>query len=214
MAKVLEGLVVNPKKRRKRRKTKARRNPTKVLTVAKPKRGGGLKKVGELIIKNPVKNKNALLMLAGGTAVGLAGGKLLDIYLVQKVDALRNLSQSIPVGDSLMLLGGLALLKSASKKNREFALGVVAGSGAKLVLNLIDRYILKGNPPIGLYGEEVGDEYAYDDAIPTEYEEVEENPEYVEEVPEEVEGEYPYVLPEPDELSEDEDYVYEHADVL
>ncbi|RUM27739.1 MAG: hypothetical protein DSY42_09575 [Aquifex sp.] len=213
MSKILEGLVVNPRKKGKRgKKARARKNPTKVLSVMKSKRGGGLKKVGELIIKNPVRNKNALLMLAGGTAVGLAGGKLLDNYLISKVQALQSLNQHVPVGDTLMLLGGLALLKGSSKKNREFALGVVAGSGAKLVLNLLDRYIFKGNPPIGLYGEELAD----DEVIPAEYEEViEENPEYALPEPEEVEGEgYVEEEPEYDELGFDDELEPEAVDVL
>jgi len=189
----IEGLVVNPDKKKKSSKTtrkKVRKNPTKVMEVRKPTRGGTSRKVGLLIIKNPTRDRQALLMLASGTALGLAGGKLIDRYVVSQMESLRNLSQTVPVGDSIMLLGGLALLKNSSQRNREFALGVVAGAGAKLTLNLIDKFVFKGQGTVGLYGEEVGDELAeYDDeTLPAEYEEADAEP---------------YALPEPDEVSED-----------
>ncbi|NPB07567.1 MAG: hypothetical protein GXN96_01405 [Aquificae bacterium] len=205
MGKVLEGLVVNPKKR----KTKAKRNPTKVLEVRKPTRKGGSKKVGLLIVKNPSRDRNALLMLASGTALGLAGGKLIDRYVVSSVSSLRNLSATLPVGDSLMLLGGLTLLKNSSQKNREFALGIVAGAGAKLVLNLIDRFIFKGQGTVGLYGEELSENPYDDEAIPAEYEEYEEEPYALPEPAEEeyVEGEETGedYYEEPDYLGEEEE---------
>jgi len=200
MAKVLEGLVINPKKR------KVKRNPVKVVEVRKPTRGGGAKKIGYILLKNPIRDRQALLLLASGTALGLAGGKLIDRYVVSQMESLRSLSQTIPVGDSLMLLGGLALLKNSSQKNKEFALGVVAGAGAKLTLNLIDRLLFKGQGTVGLYGEEISDkefsEYPQDEeVIPAEYEE---NPEGTE-----------YTLPEPDYVESEEvgeDYYEEEYD--
>jgi len=193
MGKYLEGLVINPKKKKKTSRKKVRKNPVKVVEVRKPTRGGGAKKIGYILLKNPARDRQALLMLASGTALGLAGGKLIDRYVVSQVESLRSLSQTIPVGDSLMLLGGLALLKNSSQRNKEFALGVVAGAGAKLTLNLIDRLVFKGQPTVGLYGEEVGDELAEyeDEALPAEYEEYEDTE---------------YALPEPEPAEYEEEY--------
>ncbi len=181
MAEILEGLVINPKKkrsRRKKRKTRARRNPTKVYSIVKPKKGGGTRKVGELIIKNPAKDSKALLMIASGTAFGLAGGKLLETMLAPRIPQLSTLTnKGIPVGDIVVMAGGMLGLKK-SKKNKEFFLGLVAGSASRAVLNLIDTFVFKGRGMVSLKGDEIAQEETLpapeDEAIPAEVVEEEE----------------------------------------
>ncbi len=187
MAEVLEGLIINPK-RKKKKKTRARKNPAKVMSIMKPKRGGGMKKVGEIIIKNPAKDTKTLMMLASGTALGLAGGKLLETMLKPRVPQISALiDKGIPVGDIVVMGIGFMGLKKG-KKNKEFFLGLVAGSASRAILNLIDTYVFKGKGLVSLRGDE---------------EEIEPLPEPTEDViPAEVVEEEE---PEPDVLSVPED---------
>ena len=180
MAEILEGLVINPRKKKKtsrrKKKTRARRNPAKVYSITKPKRGGGTRKVGELIIKNPAKDSKALLMIASGTAFGLAGGKLLETMLTPRIPQLSALTdKGIPVGDVVIMAGGMLGLKK-SKKNKEFFLGLVAGSASRAVLNLIDTFVFKGKGLVSLKGDEEEETLPppEDEAIPTEVVEEEE----------------------------------------
>ncbi len=181
MAEILEGLVINPKKKRtsrRRKRTRARKNPAKVYSIVKPKRGGGTRKVGELVIKNPANDTKALLMIASGTAFGLAGGKLLETMLKPRVPQLSALTdKGIPVGDIAVIAGGMLGLKK-SRKNKEFFLGLVAGSASRAILNLIDTFVFKGKGLVSLKGDEISEgdnrealpptEDVEDEAIPAE----------------------------------------------
>ena len=144
--KELTGVVINPSKSKKR---KRRKPSTRKVETRKSRRVAGN---NVILITNPAKDKQALLELATGTAVGLAGGKLLDSHVFSKVN-LPQLPAGISLGDAVMLGTGLFLIKKGGK-GKEFATGMVAGAGAKLVLNLLDSLVFKGNNVVSLHGEE------------------------------------------------------------
>jgi F0F1-type ATP synthase assembly protein I len=159
MPKELIGMVINPskgkKKKEKKRSSQRKRSSTKKATrrTAIRSRAKGRNIV---IIANPAHNQQALLELAAGTAVGLASGKLLDRYVFSKVHL--PVPAGISVGDITTLAGGLFLLKKGGK-GKEFATGVVAGAGAKIILNLVDSFLFHNKGIVSLHGEEEFPEY-------------------------------------------------------
>jgi hypothetical protein len=172
MPKELIGLVVNPKKRKR---SSGKRGSSK-KTRRRRRRFGNL-----VIITNPSKDVNALLEMSLGAAAGLAGGKLLDRALFNQFAI--PLPMGISAGDLTMLGVGAFLLKDGGRK-KEFATGVVAGAGAKLLLNVIDKTLFKGRNVIALHGEDYVEPYPEVDPIEEEPFELEGEP-VVEELPEE-----------------------------
>jgi len=162
----LVGLVINPKKGKKKEKSKksstkakrsstkrrkrVRRNPSRKVSVTSRGRSKTT-----LILTNPARDTSALLQLASGTAVGLAGGKLLDEYVFSHVPQVNHLTAPLGVGagDIAMLTAGLFMLKK-NTRHKEFATGVVAGAGAKIALNVLDRFIFQNRGIVSLHGEE------------------------------------------------------------
>jgi len=152
MAGELAGVIVNPKpKKRRRRKKRVKRNPAKGRIRAVT-RGRGKT---TLIIANPARDTSALLQLAAGTAAGLAGGKLISRFLFNHAPQVASLNQTlgVDVGDVAVLAGGLFALKK-NTRHKEFATGVVAGAGAKIALNLLDKFLFKNSGTVSLHGEE------------------------------------------------------------
>ncbi|TCK06360.1 hypothetical protein [Phorcysia thermohydrogeniphila] len=151
MPKELIGMVINPSKETKERKRKSSRRSSKGQKSTKrtsvSNRG---KSRNVVIIANPARDSNALLEISAGAAVGLAGGKLLDNYVFSKIPV-----PSLPVslGDVTTLATGLLLLKKGGRR-KEFAMGITAGAGAKIIINLIDRFVFKGRNVISLHGED------------------------------------------------------------
>jgi len=164
MPKELIGMVINPseksekgKKRTAKRSSRRKRSSSKRdkrTTVRSRAKGRNI-----VIIANPARNSQALLELAAGTATGLAAGKLLDRYLFSKVHL--PIPAGISVGDVATLTGGLFLLKKGGK-GKEFATGVVAGAGAKIILNLIDTFLFHNKGIVSLHGEEELSELPYE----------------------------------------------------
>ena len=153
MARELIGVVVNPRKKRKsKRKTSSRRRSSKRVRTLKL----GRKKL--VIISNPSHDQKALIELAMGAATGLAGGKLLDRAIFNQMRF--HVPFGISLGDVTVLAGGLFLLKKGGKGN-EFATGVVAGAGAKILLNTIDALLFKNRGVVSLHGED----YAMEPAV-------------------------------------------------
>jgi len=177
MAKELVGVVVNPKKRRKKRSSrKKRRSSAKKVRTVKI----GRKKL--VIISNPAHDQRALLEIAAGAAAGLAGGKLLDRAVFNQLRF--HVPFGISLGDVTVLTGGLLMLKKGGRNN-EFATGVVAGAGAKIVLNLVDSFLFKNRGVVSLHGEDYVEPYELPD-------ELIDNPDNVAELGEmDVEGELP-----------------------
>jgi len=161
----LIGLVVNPKKRGKKKRAKARkrkrvrRNPSRKVSVSSRGRSKTT-----LILTNPAKDTTALLQLAAGTAAGLAGGKLLNNVIFDHAPQVAALTQAtgVEIGDVLVLAGGLVALKK-NTRHREFCTGLVAGSAAKIALNLIDKFVFKGKGTVSLHGEDEEVDYVVDD---------------------------------------------------
>jgi len=188
MAKELIGVVVNPRKRkRKRSSRKKRRSSAKKVRTVKI----GRKKL--VIISNPAHDQRALVEIAAGAAVGLAGGKLLDRAVFNQLSF--HIPFGVSLGDVTTLTAGLLMLKKGGRNN-EFATGVVAGSGAKIILNLIDSFLFRNRGVVGLHGEDYVEPYELPD-------ELIDNPDNVAELGEiDVEGELPEVEEIPEESIE------------
>ena len=159
MAKELVGVVVNPKKRRKKRSSRKKRRSSKKVRTVKI----GRKKL--VIISNPAHDQRALLEIAGGAAVGLAGGKLLDRAVFNQLRF--RVPFGISLGDVTTLTAGLLMLKKGGRNN-EFATGVVAGAGAKIVLNLVDGLLFKNRGVVSLHGEGYVEPYELPGELPLE----------------------------------------------
>ena len=150
--KELTGIVINPTKRRNRKKRKSTKKVARKRTIR-----AGRKSPIQIVIRNPAKDHQALLELAAGTTAGLAAGKLLDNYVFSKIHL--PIPAGISAGDIATLAGGLFLLKQ--NRQKEFATGMVAGAGAKILLNVIDSFVFRGRGVIGLHGEELGEDGYY-----------------------------------------------------
>lgn len=143
--KELTGIVINPSKGRKKKRGNKKEEKRK-RRVRSPR--------NVIILTNPSKDQEALLSIAAGAAVGLAGGKLID----RAIGGAVRLPLPVSLGDSLVLVSGLYLLKGGGKK-KEFATGIVAGSGAKLLLNVIDRFVFNNKGVVSLHGSDYVEPY-------------------------------------------------------
>jgi len=171
MPKELIGMVINPSEKTKERKSSRRSSKGQKSTKRTSVSNRG-KSRNVVIIANPARDSNALLEISAGAAVGLAGGKLLDNYVFSKIPV-----PSVPgisLGDVTTLTAGLLLLKKGGKR-KEFAMGITAGAGAKIIINLIDRFVFKGRNVISLHGEDEPYEIPYElEGFPEQTETVEE----------------------------------------
>ncbi|WP_456484775.1 hypothetical protein [Desulfurobacterium sp.] len=178
--KELTGIIINPTKRKRRKAKKSIKT-----TVRKRRKISNRRNPLQILIRNPAKDHQALLELAAGTTAGLAAGKLLDHYVFSKVNL--PIPAGISAGDVATLAGGLFLLKQ--NKQREFATGVVAGAGAKILLNVLDSFIFHGQGVVGLHGEGEEGYYFEDDNGQLWYVDAEGNAYPAEEEASEVNGE-------------------------
>jgi len=168
----LVGLIVNPSKkgkettsqkkghRKRRRRRRVRRNPsTRRITASTRGRGKTT-----IVLANPARDTTALLQLAAGTAAGLAGGKILNNVIFNHAPQVAALTQAtgVEVGDVAVLTAGLFMLKK-NTKHKEFCTGLVAGAGAKIALNLLDKFVFKGSGTVSLHGEDEEVDYYVDD---------------------------------------------------
>ena len=163
----LVGLIVNPSKKRKRgkrkhrRRRRVRRNPS-TRRIAATSRG---RSKTTIVLANPARDTSALLQLAAGTAAGLAGGKILNRVIFDHAPQVATLTQAtgVEVGDVAVLTAGLFMLKK-NTKHKEFCTGLVAGAGAKIALNLLDKFVFKGSGTVSLHGEDEDVDYYVDDS--------------------------------------------------
>lgn len=142
--KELTGIVINPSKGRK--KKRGEKEEKRKRRVRSPR--------NVIILTNPSKDQEALFSIAAGAAVGLAGGKLID----RAIGGAVRLPLPVSLGDSLVLVSGLYLLKGGGKK-KEFATGIVAGAGAKLLLNVVDRFVFNNKGVVSLHGNDYVEPY-------------------------------------------------------
>jgi hypothetical protein len=144
MPRELVGLVINPKKNSKKKSRRKRSEGRKSSVRAKAGRN-------VILITNPARDHQALLELSLGAAAGLAGGKLLDRAVLSSIKL--PIPAGVSLGDLSMLGVGAFLLKQGGRK-KEFATGVVAGAGAKILLNLLDNFLFHNKGVVALHGEE------------------------------------------------------------
>lgn len=161
----LVGLIVNPskkgkkttsRKKRHRKRRRVRRNPS-TRRIAATSRG---RSKTTIVLANPARDTSALLQLAAGTAAGLAGGKILNRVIFDHAPQVATLTQAtgVEVGDVAVLATGLFMLKK-NTKHKEFCTGLVAGAGAKIALNILDKFVFKGSGTVSLHGEDEDVDY-------------------------------------------------------